>query len=173
MMLLLHRKVGGKDSEFSCFDLVFLQGLYGEKLGDTLLCSALGARVVKKSEIEDYSLAAPKRIVQLISPPPSPPETWKGWDQEEDKPKSPPELVVSQDDLMLSPSPSDSRVRELNILATDLYSAVQQKLVVEPNEEGQEKHGQKAPKLTIEAPPESITGLPEGFVLKMNNNEVK
>ena len=57
---------------------------------------------------------------------------------------------------------SAERVRELNILAVDLYRAVAG--ASEQRADGSEE-GVRAPRLTIEAPPESITNMPEGFVL--------
>jgi hypothetical protein len=128
-------------------------------LGESLCCAKLGSRLVSEEQVKEFGLAPPKRMVQLVSPPPSPPEWWAGWNDVEEGPKSPPELVIDPSDL-LPAEKSVSRVRELNILAVDLYEAVSNRL---QGEEASAPSG--APRLTIEAPPESINNIPEGFVL--------
>ncbi len=115
--------------------------------------------MVSADQVKEFGLAPPKRMVQLVSPPPSPPEWWTGWNDEEEGPKPAPELLVDPAEL-LPAEKSASRVRELNILAVDLYEAVQSKL----GDESQSLPS-GAPRLTIEAPPESINNIPEGFVL--------
>ena len=105
--------------------------------------------------------------MQLVSPPPSPPETWAGWQEAEDGPKPPPELLVDAR-TELAISDSGLRRRELAILATDLYAAVAATAAQEENANVGEV---RIPRVTIEAPPESITGLPEGFVLKEKKEE--
>ena len=128
--------------------------LHGLMVGNAPIAASMGRKLVPREEVDNYNMTAPKRVVQLISPPPSPPEWWAGWKEEEEGPKTPPELMVEQEELRNS----DVRKRELNILATNLFEAVQQ--------ESEKLPESRVPRLTIECPPESITGLPEGFSLR-------
>ncbi len=137
-------------------------GLHGTLMGESVVAASLGTRVVTQDGVAEFGLAPPKRMIQLVSPPPSPPEWWAGWNDEEGAPKPPPELLVDPADL-LPAERSESRVRELNILAVDLYAAV--KAAAPADQQQVPAGGVRVPTLTIEAPPESITNLPEGFVL--------
>lgn len=137
--------------------------LHGCRLRSGRLATArLGRRWVPRDQVDSWALAPPRKVVQLVSPPPSPPETWAGWQEAEDGPKPPPELLV---DARTEVALSDSGVRrrELAILATDLYEAV---AATAARDENADAGDVRVPRVTIEAPPESITGLPEGFVLK-------
>jgi hypothetical protein len=140
-------------------------GLHGMLVGESSCCASIGARVVSFEQVAEFGLAPPKRMIQLVSPPPSPPEWWTGWSDMEGGPKNPPELVVDPTDL-LPAEKSASRVRELNILGVDLYEAVQSRLG-----DKEQQAGSGAPRLTIEAPPESINNIPEGFMLVQKKKE--
>ena len=140
-------------------------GLHGTYIGESLVAATVGSRVVTQEQVAEFGLAPPKRLVQLVSPPPSPPEWWSGWQEEEGPIRPPPELLVDPAEL-LPAERSASRVRELNILAVDLYEAVASRLPREQtDEEETEGAAPRVPSLTIEAPPESLTNIPEGFVL--------
>ncbi len=139
-------------------------GLHGTRVGESLVAARVGSRRVTREHVAEFGLAPPKRVVQLVSPPPSPPEWWSGWNDEEGPMRPPPELVVDPAEL-LPAERSESRVRELNILAVDLYEAVKTKLPQAVAEGDAAAAGERVPLLTIEAPPESVTNIPEGFVL--------
>jgi hypothetical protein len=136
-------------------------GLHGTHVGESLVAATLGRRRVTREQVAEYGLAPPKRVVQLVSPPPSPPEWWSGWNEEEAPIRPPPELLVDPAELLPAEG-SESRTRELNVLAVDLYQAVRAKLP--PADDAGGGLG-RAPSLTIEAPPESLTNIPEGFTL--------
>lgn len=73
------------------------EGLHGMVLDDGIVLRAqLGSRNVTEEEVAGFSLAAPRVLVQLVSPPPSPPEWWDGWHETEGKPRSPPELRMDK-----------------------------------------------------------------------------
>ena len=135
------------------------EALHGKVLDSgCIVAASIGRKLVAFEEIAAWELAAPKRVIQLISPPSSPPEWWAGWNDVEGDPNSPPELLVNveQEETLRN---SNSRVRELNILKTNMYAAVENLTMEESGA------NDRPPRVTIEAPPESITGLPEGFIL--------
>lgn len=129
--------------------------LHGLALEDgTLLRAALSERApVTQDEVAGFSLVPPRRLVQLVSPPPSPPDWWDGWNDVEGPPKPAPELWVRE----------QSARHSLGIRACDVYEAVAAQrgegAAVEPD------NGRvRPPRLTIEAPPGAV--VPEGFVLR-------
>lgn len=141
-----------------------------------LLCVTLGNRYVPWERVQDFSLSAPRRVIQLVSPPPSPPEWWDGWTKHEEGPKSPPTLLLDDDDedgeeksvkKTLSSSGSPLAPRPLMVLAPDLYKALEGAAAQVQKWENERKESSDGPpSLTIQAPPEISSGVPQGFVIK-------
>jgi len=108
---------------------------------------------VPESQVQDWKLSVPKKTVQLISPPPSPPETWKGWEKEESPPPSPPRLEMDPNETV------DAKTLELRLLHAKVYSALEK---VEQEQCAQDMQN-APPTITIQAPPDSKNHVPQGF----------
>jgi hypothetical protein len=104
------------------------------------LRAGIGRKSVTLEEVAGYNLAAPKRLIQLVSPPPSPPEWWDGWHEHEEGPKTPPELQLDE---------TATRYR-LEMVSHALLGA-------QPMHERDVEQGDEAaarpPVVTLEAPP--------------------
>jgi hypothetical protein len=147
--------------------------LHGTAVFDnsTLVTASLSTRAVSAQEAADFQLAAPKRVVQLVSPPPSPPDWWNGWNDVEEGPKPPPTLIMHQSPT-LAHKPEHSVSQQLRLVAANLFALVEHDRETQgPNKnDDSEDDRPRVPTITIQAPPESLTGIPEGFVVVDDKN---
>lgn len=133
------------------------QALQGHVLPDgTMLRAEQGDRSVTPDEVERYSLAAPKQLIQLVSPPSSPPEWWDGWHEHEEGPKSPPELLVDR----------EADQHELRLVGPNLFEAIAvlQRQQIGDRDGDESGAVVRPPLITIQAPHGSV--VPEGFALR-------
>lgn len=124
--------------------------------GFTVLRAAVGPRSVSREDCEErFNLSKPKQLIQLVSPPPSPPEWWSGWLEKEEGPKTPPELKLDQ----------ESTTYTLEMVSHALYDAIA------TSSDGALKDDDNAPvrppTITLQTP--VGTSVPQGFLLRSDS----